>query len=160
MSTPESCQSFRQTHSEVSRNFAMQAEEEQISFYSGLHDLNAKAGDEWRQAYENYLQELQAARGGDDFIQRASIAYRNLQREYGRIQTEYFKELETRQRRMFETMNALSSSASAQVLDSWIACLHDMRRNLAANEPQPSEPKSYAPKPAEPKPVKDNQPHK
>ena len=154
MSTPESYHRFCQTHNEISRNYSMQAEEEQISFHGGLQDLNARAGNELRRAYENYLQELQAASGGDDSIPRGTVAYRNLRREYSMIQAEYVKELETRQRGMLETTNALCSSASVKVLDNWIECLREIRQSLAVNEPQPSESKSNEPKQKEPKSAK------
>jgi hypothetical protein len=147
MSTPESYRNFSDTHNEVSRNFATRAEEEQISFYTGLQDLNAKAGDELRKIHENYLQELQAAQAGDDSMQRAATAYRNLQREYSRIQAEYSKKSELHHQQMFETMNSLCVSSSVKVLDSWIEYLRDMRQNLAAREEQ----KASTPKPNEPK---------
>lgn len=147
MSTPESYQNFRETHNEVSRNFATRAEDEQFSFYSGLQDLSAKAGDELRKAYENYLKEVQAAQAGDDSMQRAATAYRNLQREYSRVQAEYSKKFETHQQQMFETMNSLCVSSSVKVLDSWIEYLRDMRQTLAAKEEQkPGEPKQSKPK--------------
>ncbi|HKP36710.1 MAG TPA: hypothetical protein VJT71_07620 [Pyrinomonadaceae bacterium] len=155
MSTPESYQRFRETHSEVSRNFATQAEEEQFSFFNGLQELYAKAWNELRQAYENYLQELQAASAGDDSVQRAAFAYRQLRREYSRIQADYLKEFEGRQQRMFETMNSLSSTANAKVLDGWIQCLSDIRQNLVETQtPKPGEAKPSDPKQNEGKPGK------
>ena len=147
MSTPESYQNFRDTHSEVSRNFATRAEEEQFSFFTGLQDLSAKAGEELRKAYENYLQELKAAQAGDDSMQRAATAYRNLQREYSRVQAEYSKKFELHQQQTFETMNDLCVSSSVKVLDSWIDYLRDMRQALAAKQEQkPGEPKQSEPK--------------
>jgi len=152
MSTPESYRNFGDTHKEVSRNFAARAEEEQITFYSGLQDLSGKAGDELRKAHENYLQELQAAQAGDDSMQRAATAYRNLLRECSRIQAEYSKKFELHQQQMFDTMNSLCVSSSVKVLDSWIEYLSDMRQNLAAQEQQklseskPNEPKENEPK--------------
>lgn len=155
MNTPESYNRFHETYREVSRNFAGVAEEEQISYYTALQDLHAKAEDQLRPFYENYFREIQAASAGDDSAQRAAVSFRNFQREYGRIQAEYVRELGLRQQRMFETMNALSVSSSVKVVDSLIEYLSDLRQNLAQkNEPKPSEPKPSEAKPGESKSAK------
>jgi hypothetical protein len=115
----------------------MGTEKEQSSYYTELEQLGAKAGDELRRIYDNYLQELQAAWAGDDSMQRATAAYRNFQREYGRIQTEYFQETGLRQERLLDSLNTLTSTSNAQALDSWIEFLRGLRQNL----PQKDEPK-------------------
>jgi hypothetical protein len=139
MNAPERYRRFRDAHGEVARNFAMGTEEEQSSYYTGLQELGAKAGNELQQVYGNYLQELRAAWAGDDSIQRVAIAYRNLEREYGRIQTDYFKEFEIRRQRTLDTLNALTSTSSVQALDSWIEYLGEVRQHLVPNgESKPS----------------------
>ncbi len=134
MNTPESYRRFRDTHCDVGRNFAMGTQDEQSSCYSDLQQLNAKADNERREIYGNYLQELQAASSGDDSMQRATIAYRNLQREYARIQADYFKEYQLRNERMYDTLKALTSTSSAKALDSWLEYLNELRQNLASKD--------------------------
>jgi hypothetical protein len=139
MNTPELYRKFRDTHGEVARNFAMGTEEEQSSYYTDVQQLCAKADNELQQLYGNYLQELKAAWSGDDSIQRATMAYRNMQREYSRIQTDYFKEFGIRHERMLDTLNSLTSTSSVTALDSWIEYLGELRQHLAQkDESKPS----------------------
>jgi hypothetical protein len=134
MSTPESYRRFRDTHGDVARNFSMGTQDEQAACYSDLQQLSAKAENDLREIYGNYLQELEAAASGDDSIQRATVAYRNLQREYARIQADYVKESQLRNERMYDTLNSLTSTSSAKALDTWIEYLNELRQNLASKD--------------------------
>ncbi|HXD30193.1 MAG TPA: hypothetical protein VN643_03700 [Pyrinomonadaceae bacterium] len=137
MNTSETYRRFRDAQGENARNCARGADEEHSSYFSDLQQLGAKAGSELQQAYDNYLQELQAASAGDDSIQRATTAYKTLQSEYSRIQAEYTQDLAVRHERMLNTMNSLTSTSTVKALDNWIEYLNGVKQNLV----QPAESK-------------------
>jgi hypothetical protein len=117
------------------REFATATRNEHISYCAELTEIGAAAEAQWRKACETYAQELRAAAGGDDAIQRASVAYRNLQREYGRIQLEYLNACEVRGARMTDALAALRADATVKMLDGWIEHLSELRRASAGPEP-------------------------
>jgi hypothetical protein len=119
---------IRGLHNTVSRDYTMAAQDEQASYYTDFLQISAQAQNQWRTAYETYLQELRASSAGDDAMQRGSAAFRNLQHEYGRIQDEYTKSCETRWKRMADALGAKSNEAQVKVLDGWIEYLNGLRR--------------------------------
>lgn len=121
----------------VSRDHATAVQDEQASYYTDFLQISAGARNQWRTAYETYLQELRASAAGDDALARASAAYRNLQRQYDRIQDEYIKACEARWTRLADSLNAKSADARVKVLDGWIEYLKELRR--AATAPPESE---------------------
>jgi hypothetical protein len=131
MINPQSYWRFRDAYSNVTRDYAMEAQEEQSSYCADLEQIGANAENELRRIHDNYLQELQGAWAGDDAIQRASLAYRNLQREYYRIQAEYLKASRLRHGRMIDTLSTLTSKASVKTLDSWIEYLKELKHDSA-----------------------------
>jgi|SRR6516162_8640008 hypothetical protein len=119
----------------ASREYAMAVQDEQASYYTDFLQISAGAQNQWRTAYETYLQELRASAAGDDALARASAAYRNLQREFGKIQEEYTKACETRWNRMADLLSAKSADARVRVLDGWIEYLKELRRT-AVSQPE------------------------
>jgi putative IMPACT (imprinted ancient) family translation regulator len=95
--------------------------------------IGATATKQWRTAWETYMQELRASAAGDDEFQRASAAYRNLQREYDKIQADYMKACEERYSRMGSELTAQSASARNKLLDTWIEGLNELRRMTAGS---------------------------
>jgi hypothetical protein len=112
----------------VARDYSMSMQDEQGSCFADLMSIRAQAESQWRNAYDAYLQELRAASAGDDAWQRAFGAYQKLQREYGRIQTEFSKAVEERYERMADTLNARSTEVRNKMLDVWIDYLRDLRQ--------------------------------
>jgi hypothetical protein len=70
-------------------------------------------------------------------MQRATMAYRNLQREYAKIQTEYVEACRLRQARMTDALSVLTAKARLKAIDGWMQYLGEWRQNLA----QMAEPK-------------------
>jgi hypothetical protein len=121
------------THSAAAREYARAAQDEQNSCYADLMQIGASATKQWRTACEAYMQELRASAAGDDALQRASAAYRNLQREYDKIQADYMKACEERYSRMGSELTAQSASARNKLLDTWIEGLNELRRTTASS---------------------------
>jgi hypothetical protein len=131
-------QAYRQyfdIRSATARDYTAGVREEQGSCYTDLQQIAADAENQFRGIYETYLQELRAASAGDDAIQRAGAAHRNFQREYARIQGEYFKASQDRCARMTETMGTLTANVYATAMDGWIECLRELRRTVVAAAP-------------------------
>jgi hypothetical protein len=128
-------QSYRDVfdaHTATALEYATAVQDEQTSCYSDLMQIHAAAETQWRSACETYQQEVRAAAAGDDAAQRAATAYHNLQREYGRIQSEYVKAGEERYGRMAQALRTQGATARVKALDGWIAYLQKARDAAAA----------------------------
>ena len=134
MNGPQSYRQYCEAQSATDREYAMGAQDEQSSFYTDLQQFGANAEKEMRSVYDNYLKEVRAASAGDDAMQRAGVAYRTLQREYGRIQAEYLRACHDRQAKMTDTLTSLNSKASIKALDGWIDYLRELRQSVALTD--------------------------
>jgi hypothetical protein len=112
----------------AAREYAVGMQDQQTSYFTDLAQVRANAENQWRSACETYVQELRAASAGDDAPQRATVAYRNLQREYARISDEYVKACEERYGRMADELRTAYTGVRTRVIDGWIDYLRELRQ--------------------------------
>ncbi len=133
MDVHQAFRSMSRTNRAASTDYLMSAQDEQASFCMDAMQISANAESQWRKAYDSYVQEMRAASSGDDAAPRASVAIRNLQKEYGRIHTEYVKACEDRYTRMSDAVRALSEDVRTKMLDRWIDYLREAREAIASS---------------------------
>ena len=120
------------------REYSTVMQDQQTSYLTDFTQIRASADAQWRTACETYTQELRAASAGDDALQRASVAYRNLQREYARIADEYVKACGERYGRMTDELRTTFGGVRARVIDGWIDYLRELRQGEGAPPAPPS----------------------
>lgn len=110
------------------RNHVVGVQEKQSAYFADLYQRAAAAQSQLQAIYERYLQEVRAASAGDDAIQRASTAYRNLQRDSLKVYAEYAEASQTSFSAMTEALGALSAETRNAMIDSWIEYLGEFRK--------------------------------
>jgi hypothetical protein len=122
------------TQQAAARDLGLALQDEHASWYGDLLQLALAAERQWRTASETYFQDVRAASAGDDVYQRASAAYRTLQREHARIQAEYAKACQERWARLSTSLGTLTRDARVKAIDGWIEHLQQLRQAMSAGE--------------------------
>lgn len=120
-------------------DYAVKSQESYGEFESHMQSLSADARNKVRELNERYLQQLQAAAGGDDAAERMSVAYFEYFRDYAKLSAEYFAASREQYQKLMESWRRLQYAASATALDGYIEFLSQLR-----DEPPKSAPSSDA----------------
>ena len=120
------------------RNHVVGVQEQQSAYFADLCQRRAAAQSQLQAIYERYLQDVRAASVGDDAVQRASTAYRNLQRESLKVYAEYADASQKGFSAMTDALAALAAGTRNAMIDSWIEYLGEFRQSGTSPPTAPS----------------------
>ena len=120
------------------RNHVVGVQEQWSAYFADLYQRGAAAQSQLQASYERYLQEVRAASAGDDAVQRASTAYRNLQLESLKVYAEYADASQKGFSAMTDALAALAAETRNAMIDSWIEYLGEFRQSGTSPPTAPS----------------------
>ena len=97
-----------------------------------LQDLATNARDEARQLAETYMQQLQAAAGGDDYPERAASAWQEYQRGYMDLGAGFQEDYRQRVSAYMKTAGELQREAMRATITQAIEHLRSLEEQVAA----------------------------
>jgi Skp family chaperone for outer membrane proteins len=106
------------------------------SYYTELGRCNGTAQETARELWQSYVQEIQSAGGGDDFLERTKAAYDKAQQEYEKLDRDFRKSTQDVQRNLSDAMRSLYADYSRNYIGGLIQSLEEIKATIPAEAPR------------------------